>query len=156
MIPPSAILGRSWLYILRRPACRESATRVQQLTRTACLRHHIVPGQQTTQSNRGSIQVAKSVTDLYHDLGIVRSLSRPRDSNVNAFSKSQFKTTKYALDYPVRFDSFDHAEAWCDTVLSRCATEHLHSGIAFLTPAIVHDCDRFAVAAQRQATMDRA
>ena len=137
-------------------AHRESATLAQHLIRTACRRHAIVPGQLTTHSDRGSIQVAKSLNDLYEDLGIVRSLSRPRVSNDNAFSESQFKTTKYAPDYPARFDHFVHAEAWCATFFSRYNEEHRHSGIAFLTPAIVHHGDPAAVLAQRQATMDRA
>ena len=62
-------------------ARRESAALAQHLIRTACLRHAIVPGQLTTHSDRGSIQIAKTLHDLYEDLGIVRSLSRPRVSN---------------------------------------------------------------------------
>ena len=137
-------------------ARRESATLAQHLLRTTCLRHAIVPGQLTTHTDRGSMQVAKTLHDLYEDLGIVRSLSRPRVSNDNAFSESQFKTTKYAPDYPQRFESFAHADAWCDTFFSRYNEEHRHSGIAYLTPATVHHGDPTAVLAQRQSAMDRA
>jgi len=137
-------------------ARHESATLAQHLIRTACLRQGIVAGQLTTHSDRGSIQVAKDLHDLYQDLGIVRSLSRPRVSNDNPFSESQFKTTKYAPDYPQRFDSFAHAEAWCDTFFHRYNDEHRHSGIAFLTPATVHHGDPAAVLVHRQLAMDRA
>ena len=137
-------------------ARRESTTLAQHLIRTACVRHGIVKDQLTTHSDRGSIQVSKGLHDLYEDLGIVRSLSRPRVSNDNAFSESQFKTTKYALDYPQRFDSFAHADAWCDTFFPRYNDEHRHSGLAFLTPATVHHGDPAAVLAQRQSAMDLA
>ena len=137
-------------------ARHESATLAQYLIRTACLRHGIVPGQLTAHSDRGSIQIAKTLHDLYEELGIVRSLSRPRVSNDNAFSESQFKTTKYASDYPSRFASFAHATTWCDRFFPRYNEEHRHSGIAYLTPAIVYHGDPAAVLAQRQAAMDRA
>ncbi len=137
-------------------ARRESATLAKKLLRTACLRHGIIAGQLTTHSDRGSIQVAKDLHDLYQDLGIVRSLSRPRVSNDNAFSESQFKTTKYAPSYPARFDNFTHAQGWCDTFFQHYNTVHRHSGLAFLTPATVHHGDPAAVLAQRQAAMDGA
>ena len=82
--------------------------------------------------------------------------TRPRVSNDNAFSESQFKTTKYSPTYPERFDDFAHAEAWCTTFFHHYNEEHRHSGLAFLTPATVHHGDPAAVLAQRQATMDRA
>jgi putative transposase len=59
-------------------AHRESATLAERLIRSACERHGIWPGQLTAHSDRGSIQVARMVHDLYEDLGIIRSLSRPR------------------------------------------------------------------------------
>ena len=63
------------------PARRKSATLAQRLIRTAYVRYDIAPGQLTTHSDLGSIQVAKDLHALYEDLGTVRSLSRPRVSN---------------------------------------------------------------------------
>lgn len=137
-------------------ARRESATLAQRLIRAACLRYHIAKDQLTTHSDRGSIQTAKELHELYQDLGVIRSLSRPRVSNDNAFSESQFKTTKYSPTYPERFDNFAHADAWCATFFHHYNEEHRHSGLAFLTPATVHHGDPAAVLAQRQTTMDRA
>jgi putative transposase len=91
-----------------------------------------------------ALPLAKEGHTLYEDLGVVRSLSRPRVSNDHPFSGSPFKTAKYSLTYPERFDDFAYAEA------------HRHSELAFLTPATVHHGDPAAVRAQRQATMDRA
>ncbi len=137
-------------------ARRESASLAKHLIRTACLRHGIVHGQLTTHSDRGSIQVAKDLHDLSQDPGIVRSLSRPRVSNDNPFSESQVKTTKYAPDSPQRFDSFAHAQAWCETLFDRYNDAHRPSGLACLTPATVHHGDPAAVLAQRQTAMDLA
>lgn len=137
-------------------ARRESATLAQRLIRTACERQGIVRDQLTTHSDRGSIQVAKDLHDLYQVLGIVRSLSRPRVSNDNPYSEALFKTTKYAPTYPERFDHYAHAKSWCGPFFHRYNHEHQHEGIAWLTPAMVHDGQAPTILAQRQLTMDRA
>ena len=137
-------------------ARRESATLAQRLIRTACERQGIVRDQLTTHSDRGSIQVAKDLHDLYQALGIVRSLSRPRVSNDNPFSESLFKTTKYASTYPDRFDDYAHAQGWCGPFFHHYNHEHKHEGIAWLTPATVHHGQAAGILAQRQQTMDRA
>ena len=137
-------------------ARRESATLAQWLIRTACERHGIVAGPLTSHRDRGSMQTAKDLHARYEDLGVVRSLSRPRVSNDHAFSESPFKTTQYSPTYPERFDDVAHAEAWCATFFQHDNEAHRHSGLAFLTPATMHHGDPAAVLAQRQATMDRA
>jgi putative transposase len=133
-------------------AHRESATLAQRLIRIACAREGILPGQLTTHSDRGSIHVSKTLHDLYEDLGIVRSRSRPRVSDDNPYSASLFKTAKYAPTFPDRFDGFVHANAWCGPFFHDCN----HEGIAWLTPAIVHEGRAQPVLAQRQAVMDAA
>lgn len=137
-------------------AHRESATLAQRLIRIACAREGILPGQLTTHSDRGSIQVSKTLHDLYEDLGIVRSLSRPRVSDDNPYSESLFKTAKYAPSFPDRFDGFVPANAWCGSFFRDYNHEHKHEGIAWLTPATVHQGRAQTVLAQRQAVMDAA
>jgi putative transposase len=137
-------------------AHRESAALAKRLIRSASERHGILPGQLTAHSDRGSIQVARTVHDLYEDLGIVRSLSRPRVSNDNPYSESQFKTTKYWADYPARFSGFDHARSWCAAFFPKYCFEHRHSGLAHLTPAAVHFGEAAEVLAQRQSALDEA
>lgn len=137
-------------------ALRESAALAKRLIRAGCERHGILPGQLTTHSDRGSIQVAQTVHDLYEDLGIIRSLSRPRVSNDNPFSESQFKTTKYWADYPDRFEGFQHANSWCATFFPKYNFEHRHSGIAHLTPAAVHFGEAAELLARRQEALDQA
>lgn len=137
-------------------ARRESATLAKRLIATACRRHGILPGQLTTHSDRGSIQVAKDLHALYEDLGVVRSLSRPRVSNDNPHVESLFKTTKYSAGYPDRFTDFAHAEQWCTDFFTYYNTQHRHSGIAYCTPAMVHGGNAPAVLTQRHRTMERA
>lgn len=48
-----------------------------------------------------------SMAELLEDLGITRSLSRPRTSNDKPYSEGNFKTAKYRPDYPARFESLD-------------------------------------------------
>jgi len=139
-----------------RLARRESATLAQRLIRTACERQGIVRDQLTTHSDRGSIQVAKDWHDLYQALGIVRSLSRPRVSNDNPYSESLFKPTTYAPTYPDRFDHYLHAKTWCGPFFHHDNREHKHEGIAWLTPATVHEGHAPSILAQRQRTMDLA
>ena len=137
-------------------ARRESAALAKRLIRAACERQGILPGQLTTHSDRGSIQVAQTLHRLYEHLGILRSLSRPRVSNDNPFSESQFKTTKYWPDYPERFGGFDHAQSWCGTFFRQYNFDHRHSGIAHLTPAAVHHGEAEEMLRTRQAAMDLA
>ncbi|WP_416139236.1 hypothetical protein ACM26W_02170 [Halomonas sp. HK25] len=56
--------------------------------------------------------IAHSYLDLMGELGVTCSHSRPRVSNDNPFSESQFKTSKYPPDYPGRFESIAHARQW--------------------------------------------
>ena len=137
-------------------ADRESVRLAQRLITTACRRQGIVKGQLTTHSDRGSIQTAKDWHALYEDLGIVRSLSRPRVSNDNPHSESLFKTAKYTPTYPGRFANFAHAERWCATFFQYYNHEHWHSGIAYLTPTTVHHGTAPMILAQRARTMHAA
>ena len=66
------------------------------------------------------------------------SFSRPKVSNDNPFSESLFKTLKYDLAHPERFDSIDHARQWTAQFLHRYATEHRHSGLGRHTPQQVY------------------
>ena len=137
-------------------ADRESVHLAQHLIKTACRRPGIQQGQLTAHSDRGSIETAKDWHALYEDLGIVQSLSRPRVSNDNPHSESLFKTTKYTPTYPGRFDSFADAERWCTTFFHHYNHQHRHSGIAYLTPTVVHHGTAPAILAQRDVTLHAA
>ena len=72
-------------------------------------------------------------------LGVVPSFSRPSVSNDNPFSESLFRTLKYCPVYPSKpFESLEAARAWVSGFTSWYNTEHLHSGINFVTPESKH------------------
>jgi putative transposase len=66
-------------------------------------------------------------------LAVTRSYSRPRCSNDNAFLESWHKTLKYTVGYPEYFTSLDNARHWYADFINWYNTEHLHSGIGYVT-----------------------
>lgn len=73
-------------------------------------------------------------------LGIVPSFSRPSVSNDNPFSESLFKTLKYCPIYPTKpFEDIEAAIVWMQKFVNWYNTEHLHSGINFVTPDSKHN-----------------
>jgi putative transposase len=90
-------------------------------------------------ADRGSAMTSKNVAQLLIDLGVARSHSRPRVSNDNPFSESQFKTLKYRNDFPERFDSIEHTRTWCKGFFGYLRHEHppfrarpAHTGVGVL------------------------
>lgn len=137
-------------------ATRECTTLAQRLLADTFRKHAIAPGQLTVHSDRGSPMIAKPLALLLADLGVARSLSRPRVSNDNPFSESHFKTLKYRPDFPQRFGSLEDARGFCCHFFPWYNTDHRHSGIAYLTPATVHFGQAQSVLLQRQATLAAA
>ena len=77
--------------------------------------------------------------DLLADLEVGQTHNRPRVSNDNPFSESEFRTMKYRPNYPRAFTDIDAARAWVSSYVSWYNQHHRHSGIALFTPAEVHD-----------------
>jgi putative transposase len=77
--------------------------------------------------------------DRFAELGVEQTHNRPRVSNDNPFSESEFRTMKYRPNYPGVFDDLDAARAWVDAYVSWYNTHHHHSGIALFTPDEVHN-----------------
>ena len=99
---------------------------------------------------------SKVVSELLTDLGIVRSHSRPHTSNDNPYSESHFKTLKYRPCVPDRFQSEDEARELFRNLLTWYNEEHRHSGIAMLTPAIVHAGNSAEVVAARNVILKQS
>jgi putative transposase len=118
--------------------------------------HGIVPGQLTCHSDRGISMVAKSTVQLYADLSITSSFSRPRVSNDNPYSESAFKTLKYHPDMPERFGSAEDARGFFTGLFAWYNERHRHTGIALLTPSDVHYGRATATIATRQIALDAA
>ena len=137
-------------------ARRESGDLARELFARAYAQQGIRPGQLTVHSDRGGAPTAKTLTQLYADLGVEPSLSRPHVSNDNPFSEAQFKTMKYAPGYPDRFGSYEDAHGWCRRFFPWYNTEHRHSALEYLTPEVVHYGRAPGVLDARQRVLDRA
>jgi putative transposase len=119
-------------------AARESATLAERLIAATCEKQGIAPQQLTIHADRGAPMRSKLVIDLFTDLGIAGSHSRPRVSNDNPFSEAQFRTFKYRPEFPARFGSIQHAREISHPLFDWYNNAHHHSGLRFLTPADVH------------------
>jgi putative transposase len=87
---------------------------------------------------------------------VTRSLSRPRISNDNPYSESNFKTAKYRPEYPKRFASVAEARSWARRFVHWYNQVHYHSAIGLLNPAEVHAGNGGAIRAARQSVLDAA
>ncbi|MCP5055276.1 MAG: IS3 family transposase [bacterium] len=122
-------------------ADRENARLASNLIEETCLKYAVNPKTLTLHSDRGAPMTAKCTAQLLADLGVTQSLSRPRVSDDNPFSESQFKTLKYHPGFPGRFSGQPDATAYCRTFFPWYNHQHRHAGIAMLTPADVY-CGR--------------
>jgi putative transposase len=133
---------------------KENAALAQQLIQEAVERYRIDAGELTLHQDRGSPMIARSYLDLMGDLGVTCSHSRPRVSNDNPFSESQFKTKKQQPDYPGRFEGIAHAQQWNRGYVDWYNFEHHHSGLAGFTPEQVYTGRYLEVAEVRQQALD--
>jgi putative transposase len=134
----------------------EQAGLAKRLIAESYRKQGLSPGQVSLHADRGTAMTAKATSQLLADLGIAESHSRPRVSNDNPFSESQFKTIKYRPGFPDRFGGPQHAHAVCRDLLTWYNTEHRHSALAYLTPEEVHYGRASQILAQRQRVLDRA
>jgi putative transposase len=137
-------------------ADRESAALAEQLVRETCLKQGILPDQLTLHADRGSSMKSKPLAMLLADLGVTKTHSRPRVSNDNPYSESQFKTMKYRPDFPDFFGSKEDARAWVRPFFDWYNNEHYHSSLGLLTPATVHYGQASALLEKRQRVLDAA
>ena len=76
----------------------ESDAVARRLIRRACEREGVDADTLTLHSDRGAQMTSTSMAELLEDLGVTRSLSRPRTKD-NPYSEANFKTAKYRPDY---------------------------------------------------------
>jgi len=119
-------------------AMPERARLAARLIAATCLKQGIGPHQLTIHADRGAVMRSQLVGNLFTELGVEGSHSRPRVSNDNPFSEAQFRTFKYRPEFPDRFDGLDHAHDISHTLFTWYNNAHHHSGLSYLTPADVH------------------
>jgi len=133
---------------------KENSKLAQQLVQETLTRYELDDASITLHQDRGSPMIAQSFLDLMADLGVVCSHSRPRVSNDNPFSESQFKTAKHQPDYPGRFNSIEHARLWFSDYFDWYNHKHRHSGLNGFTPAQVFTGEYQQVAEKRQSALN--
>jgi putative transposase len=131
----------------------ERAVLAERLIAESCMKEAVGPGDLTLHADRGPSMTSKPVAFLLADLGVTKSHSRPYTSADNPFSESHFKTLKYRPAFPRRFDSIGHARTFCAEFFHWYNFDHRHSGIAHLTPHVVHHGLAEQVLEQRRATL---
>ena len=90
-------------------------------------------------------------------LGVVSSFSRPSVSDDNPFSESLFRTMKYVPWYPSKpFAQREEAIRWVIGFIKWYNTEHLHSGIRFVTPDSRHLGNDFEILEKRIKVYEQA
>lgn len=135
---------------------KENSHLAKQLMQEASTRYRIGLGELTLHQDRGAPMTAHGYLDLMAELEITCSHSRPRVSNDNPFSESQFKTCKQQPDYPGRFASVSHAREWFADYVEWYNFGHQHSGLAFFTPEQVFTNRVGEVAICRQTALQTA
>jgi putative transposase len=93
---------------------------------------------ETVHADSGPAMRSTLLKDLLFDLGVAQTHNRPRVSNDNPFSESEFRTMKYRPNYPATFTDIDAARAWVGSYVPWYNQQHRHSGIALFTPLEVH------------------
>ena len=135
---------------------RESAELAKALIAQATEQQAIEPGTLTVHADRGSSMTSKPVAFLLAELGVLKTHSRPYTSTDNPYSEAQFKTLKYRPEFPDRFDSIEHARAFCRTFFHWYNHTHRHSGIGLMTPAAVHHGQAKKLHAERARVLNAA
>ena len=133
-------------------AVHENARLAQRLIEATCLKQEIGPHQLTIHADRGAPMRSKLVAELFSDLSIGVSHSRPRVSNDNPFSEAQFRTFKYRPEFPDRFGSIEHGRTVSHDLFTWYNDAHHHSGLSYLTPADVHYGRAAAIIGARHRT----
>jgi putative transposase len=90
-------------------------------------------------ADSGPAMRSTALKDYLGDLGVTQTHNRPRVSNDNPFSESEFRTMKYRPNYPGTFDTIEDARAFMAQYVPWYNQSHKHSGIALFSPGEVHD-----------------
>lgn len=101
-------------------------------------------------NDRGRQMKARSIKSMFQLHGMPQLFSRPRTPNDNPFVESAFGTLKSAPQYPGRFLDRNEAIRYFERYFPWYNTEHLHSGIDYVTPDQCHRGLRDQIVAERR------
>ena len=100
--------------------------------------------------DRGRQMKATSIKLMFEDHYMPQLFSRPRTPNDNPFVESLFGAVKTAPQYPGRFLDREEAIEYFTRYFSWYNTEHVHSGIDYVTPEQCHHGLREGIVARRK------
>jgi transposase InsO family protein len=108
-------------------------------------------------SDNGGPMKGSTMASTLDKLGVIKTFNRPSVSNDNSYSESLFKTLKYRLKNPLKpFNSCEEAAIWAEEFTQWYNTEHLHSGIKYVTPSQRFCKQDVAILDQRQKVYEKA
>jgi len=118
----------------------ESSALGAGLIKQACLDEGVEYNQLVLHSDNGKPMKGATMLATLEKLGVIPSFSRPSVSDDNPYSESLFKTVKYHPTFPIatRFNTIDDARIWMEQFTAWYNTQHLHSGLKFITPEQRH------------------
>jgi transposase InsO family protein len=135
----------------------ESAELAAALFSTTCRSMGIDPMGIVLHADNGGPMKGSTMVTTLEQLGVLASYSRPGVSDDNPFSESLFRTMKYRPEYPHgAFANIEAVRRWVEIFVGWYNTEHLHSGIRFVTPEDRHHGRERAILAQRRRVYARA
>lgn len=130
----------------------ESADHAARLITVACAEQCVTEDQLTLHSDNGGPMKGATMLATLQRLHVAPSFSRPSVSDDNPYSESLFKTLKYRPSYPEgAFAGIEEAREWVTRFVKWYNTEHLHSGIRFVTPKSRHEGFDAEILAKRQS-----
>jgi putative transposase len=104
-------------------------------------------------NDRGRQMKAKPIKKMFEDHYMPQLFSRPRTPNDNPFIESMFSTVKGALQYPGHFLDSEQAVEYFNRYFPCYNSEHLHSGIDYVTPDQCHLGLRDQIVGRRNADL---
>ena len=135
----------------------ESADNASRLIEAACQLEGIVPGSLWLHQDNGSPMKGAMFLETLRRLGVSASFSRPRVSDDNPYSESLYRTLKYCPAFPsLPFPTVTAAREWAAWFVSWYNTEHMHSGIQYVTPELRHRGEDVEILAKRHALYEQA
>jgi transposase InsO family protein len=103
----------------------------------AAFAEHGIPG--AVHADSGPAMRSTLLADFLAAQDVARTHNRPRVSNDNPYSESEFRTMKYRPNYPGTFETIEQARDYMNWYVAWYNSSHKHSGIALFSPNEVHD-----------------
>lgn len=106
-------------------------------------------------SDNGQTMRSRTLNELYNDLSVRASHSRPHTSNDNAYAESIFATYKGRVLYPDKFMTIEGAEVFTEEFVIWYNYQHKHSELDYLSPFQVHNFEHKNLLKNRNTLLNK-